>query len=186
MAKPAKPIVPGYSVTLTGTHRGHEGEPCASGKLKRDGKVVALVDDDDHGGPLRFEWLDRAGPKENITIERFDGSEVTYAVSHEEALLVAHCKALPPLPNEYGGGPLRQDPELFVGLLMEEEQYRKDMRRGLAKKTLFVEDGKIYEIRALGPDVSARLKQRHPNAVILNVLPEGEALAIWIRTAKGH
>jgi hypothetical protein len=184
MAKPAKPVVLGYSVTITGTHRGHEGEPCASGKLKRDGKVVALVDDDDHGGPLRFEWLDRKGPKENVTTDWY-GHEATYAVSHEEALLIAHCKTLPALPSEYGGAPLRQDPELFVGLLMEEEQYRKDFKRAVSKKTLFLEDGKIYEIRALGPDVVARLKQRHPAAVVLNDLPEVEALALWIRIAKG-
>ena len=146
-----------------------------------------MVVDDDHGGPLRFEWLDRKEPRVNVTTSAYDGRQVTYAVSPEEARLVEHCKTLAPLPSECGGDPLRQDPELFVGLLMETESYRKDMKRAFAKKTLFLDgDGKIYEIRAVGPDVVSRLLQRHPKAIVLNTFSEAEALAHWIRTAKGN
>jgi hypothetical protein len=146
-------------------------------KLLRDGKAVALVDDDGCGGCLRISWNDRAETSVPISVESYDGRTYSYMGSPEEALLVEHCKGLPPVMSSGEG--MKQDVELFIAMLAGEALTLRDMRRALKKKTLFAVGDKLYEIKGTGADVLTYVVTKYPAARVLNALPEHEAFALY-------
>lgn len=142
---------------------------CYSAKLFLDGVHIADVGNHGHGGP----------------------DHVHARKGHETALakVEAYFKTLPPLPTEYkmpDGSPmeLTQDLELWCGTQVDDFIVLKDMRRALKRKVLIQKDGKIMEyswkgLKEVTPKHVEHIRAKHPEAVILNSLPEVEALRIY-------
>jgi hypothetical protein len=180
---------PAYTVTLGRPIRGHEGESCATGKLLRDGKVVAEFQDDTHGGPMQVWWKDDKAHRVQVSTDWYGRGERTYSVSPEEKTLIEHIKGLPPV--ECYGKALPQTPELFIGLLAEDAAYVKDMQRAFKAKTVFLGDNgagatAVFEIKGVDDGARDYLAQKRPGCVILNDLDPEKALVLWKLSAKSR
>ncbi len=78
--------------------------------------------------------------------------------------------------------------EHLVGAALTEALCRKDMIGAFRRKWLYKKtDGQLYECKKKPADtvanMSAQLKKAIPGAVLLNGLPEADALAIWMEQA---
>lgn len=78
--------------------------------------------------------------------------------------------------------------EHLVGAALTEGLCRKDMRGAFRRKWLYKKtDGQLYECVKKPADtvanMSEQLKKAIPGSVLLNGLPEAEALAIWMEQA---
>jgi hypothetical protein len=103
-----------------------------------------------------------------------------------EDQLEAYAKTLPPLPPDPKMGiiePLAMSADLFVGELLHRELGRKDLRRLLKGRVVTIKDGKVYQTAVLPKaELTARLAK--PSAdVVLNLLPEDEALDLFLKAA---
>ena len=133
--------------------------------LYLDGKAIADVGNRGCGGPDEV----RARPGCNEALDRVE----------------AYCKSLPPIPSEHLPEGLKMDLELWCGLRVDESLYLKDLRRLVKTKILFKEEGgplmtsSFKGCKAITPTHIAAFKARNPKAVILNELPEAEALALF-------
>ena len=78
-----------------------------------DGKKAGDVENDGNGGNNRVYFADRK------LKDKFS----------------AYCKSLPPDQSEYG--PLDMDDDLFISLLVEEEQHKDWLRRQAKTKVVF-------------------------------------------------
>jgi hypothetical protein len=75
--------------------------------------------------------------------------------------------------------------EYLVGEALAHALYRKDMKDAFRRKWLYQKpDGCLYEAKKKPGDtvenMSAALKDAVPGSVLLNAMPEAEALALWI------
>ncbi|MBV7408748.1 hypothetical protein [Maritimibacter sp. DP1N21-5] len=99
----------------------------------------------------------------------------------------AWCKAnLPAVELGEGFDPVPADLELHCGALLDDYLLTRDLRSNLKRKVLFTMPGdtSVYFItpakgQQLQPSHISTCRQRHPDATILNDLPEPEALAIY-------
>jgi hypothetical protein len=90
----------------------------------------------------------------------------------------AYAKTLPTL--EAYGEHLQPDGDMVIGDLLADYLTRRDLKRQLAKKTLFVREGKLYSMKMKG----AKPKDAG-SVVVLNDLPFDEAVAVFTKLASG-
>jgi hypothetical protein len=93
---------------------------------------------------------------------------------HDE--IDAYAKTLPTV--EAYGEHLQPDGDMVIGDILADYLTRKDLKRQLAKKTLFVREGKLYSMKMKG------LRPKDAGAVVLNDLPLDEAVVIYVKLAE--
>ena len=120
-----------YKITKFRTFRGHDGEGF-NATLSRNGKPVALVDDDAYGGNLAFEWLDNKNGREEHTILDYTGKTVTRRMSAEEHAFYEAYKDMTYV-FEYDNSVNQHSADTIIGALIEEYELAKKAK----KKTLY-------------------------------------------------
>ena len=97
-------------------------------------------------------------------------------------------ESLPKLPPLFEDGePMEQTIETVCHDRLTDWLLRRDMKRAMARRALFVKPdhaGKVFQLGYRGtakPDerLFAEVERRHPDATILNRLPEAEALRLY-------
>ena len=149
--------------------RGSEETSCYAAKVYVDGKHVADVSNDGHGG------CDYQHPAK--------GFNHAYLVELEKRIAAEF-----PAPFEIEGKPVPADLESVCGDLLTEALIAKDLKRSLGRQLLFVtkdkpgvrclslsQRGKKFPVET----VAAHIRGKYPDATILNTLPLPEALAIY-------
>ena len=136
---------------------------CYSTTLYVNTKKIGTVSNDGHGGP-----------------DRFYGDHAAFAAAD------AWCKAN--LPRwQMNDQSFETDLEIRCGQLVDEWLVARDLKTALRTKVLLRDtDGLIYQVRHRGR-VSATVeavKERHPDAAILNTLPFEEALTLYRSAAS--
>jgi len=174
-----------YQVKAVKTFHGHDGHGYEC-KLYRDGKRVALVVEDGWGGGLQFHWDDQLPNIARVECRNrhYDDSINTYKGTPEEAKLGEHVLAQPQRESGIEGvGLMWINADIFVGDMVTEFLYTKDVKK-LLKKLAFVKtDGKIYHYNSDNPQTRAVLAKRDPDAVILNDMPLTDAVAKYREVA---
>ena len=111
--------------------------------------------------------------------DTFHGDHAAYAAAD------AWCRAnLPPWRSQ-DRQEFETDLELYCAFLLQRWIDTGDLRRALEERILWRDpvDGRVYEIRHRGAveETIASVRQRYPDATILNELPFAIALAIYER-----
>lgn len=147
-----------------------EETPCYHASLYVDGKRIGKVWNEGHGGP-----------------DGFSGDEAAYHAAD------AWIKANTPAKTVWG---MEIDPDIEQRCmeLLTEHLMRRDLKRDLKKAVLFLKtprDGALYEVKPKGgmsesgTEMARKIvRERHPEAVILNDLPESQALAYYQSVAE--
>ena len=174
-----------YEVKAVKTFYGHDGHGWEC-KLYRDGKRVALVVEDGYGGELKFYWEDQLPdiPRVECRNRNYDDTINTYKGTPQEAQLEAHVLELPQQDDPYADdGKMYISADVFVGDMVAEFLYTKDVKK-LLKKLAFVKaDGKIYEYREDNSQTRALVAKSDPDAIILNDMPLTDAVAKYKEVA---
>lgn len=129
-----------------------------------DGKKWATAEDDGGGG--------------NILIR-------TVAKGYDELRRVdALCRSTyPRLKSKYFEDGLEMSLELLIGQLLGRHLFDKKFRRKLSSRVVAIEGEEIFEWTTKfkpTPENCATIAKKHPNAKVLNLLPEEEALQmLW-------
>jgi hypothetical protein len=127
-----------YEVKNVKYHRGHEGEPLAECALYRDGVKVAVYSDGDWGGEANFWWVDKDAPRVEVKGVNFSGKPLSYQGTPEEALLMAHCAAIPPTDSKYIKGEKNYTtPDIFVSDLAADYDNNKRFAKICKTQTMF-------------------------------------------------
>lgn len=166
-----------------------EETSCYTANVYLDGKHVAFVGNDGHGGPDRFN------PAKGWTQ---DGAQkAIYDVLRESGYCAEHDAEMGAFMKEHGlRGHSRSYNhfdyiEAWCGKALELHLTAKDLRRDLNRRALFTKpDAKgVYTLGYKGskkPDdrLYQSVLQKYPGAVILNRLPFEAALGIFYEAAK--
>ena len=114
-----------------------------------DGKKRGEARNDGHGGPTTIHPVDL------------------------EREIDAYAKTLPPEPNPWEkGGTIQPDAEILIDDALTDYLDRRDLKRALGRRTLFVRGGKLLEMKVKG------VRPRDAE-VVLNDLPFDEALRVF-------
>jgi len=123
-----------YSVKNVKTFRGHDGDGF-NATLYRDGKKIALVDDDARGGEFRYEWLDRDADKVDITVKGYNGKDFTRKGTPEEKMFsdLAHSQTF-----QMNGmkEPMTKNMDIVVDELINAHLEEKQLKRWCRTKTV--------------------------------------------------
>jgi hypothetical protein len=137
---------------------------CYEATLYLDGRKVATVGNDGHGGCDREYWLDRAA----------------------EAQVHAYFKSLPKIPTEYviDGKPMELAPclEIWCGEQVNDWLIQRDLTRRLGRQVIGLHEGKCWTFKAKPADlprVREGIARKYPGIVFLNDLPKDEALVLF-------
>ncbi|WP_460901037.1 hypothetical protein [Paraburkholderia jirisanensis] len=172
------------------TFRGRDGYGFHA-VLNRDGAAVADVRDHASGGPVDFHWRDVAAHRVAFTTFDHDDSLVQRTGTPEEALFVAHCNARG--TYESYGLTLRYTPDVVADEMAFDVDNRRRvalrLKRTYKKHVVFVNNGQECFCRSSRPDVDPMtlvpgVKERHPNAIILNTMPIEQAVEICMELAR--
>ena len=137
---------------------------CYQASLYVDGKPLAIVSNDGHGGGDR----DYAHPKFNDE----------FSVYCDKMLAVhAYFKSLPNTPSEWCADGLPQELEYWCGDQVNDWLTARELKKKLKKEFLFQFADKV------GVFAHKTRPSRAHKATILNDLPFADALAIWKETA---
>jgi len=119
-----------YAVSKVKTFRGREGYGF-NAELLRDGSPIAFVIDEANGGVYHFEWHDCGESRIEVESTRLDGSPLTLKCTPEEARLREHVKGrtVRMMDKEF-----TVDLDMFVGILVDEYETQKRMKRAMARK----------------------------------------------------
>lgn len=147
---------------------------CYVGKLYWKGKRIADVSNRGFGGPDEIHILNQP--------------------IFDEA--VAYVKSLPAIKSEYFPDGLPMDLELWcseqVEAFRQNKAIRRMFKRDLKRSVVFARNGEIFTVTYKGvKEVTPRhfeaCKAKHPDAVILNTMPENAAFEIYAPlVAKGQ
>jgi hypothetical protein len=94
----------------------------------------------------------------------------------------AWAKSLP--PQKFGDMELPSDLDSVIDDLLHEYELRQTLKRITKGKIAFVEKGLLYTTKLLNPDPAyigfaiLRFKTKKPDAIVLNTMPESEAIAL--------
>ena len=136
---------------------------CYQGKVYLDGKLFAYVSNDGHGGSDRVYGNDKF---------KGDYRETRNAIDE-------YLNSLPKDKSEWFPEGLAQTFESWCHEQVVNFLIRKDVRRIMSKKYLFKCNDGLFDVsHNVNP---ARILRDHPEAVILNNLPEAEAIAIYTK-----
>lgn len=119
-----------YTVSKVKTFRGREGYGF-NAELLRDGSPIAFVIDEANGGVYHFEWHDCGQPRIQVESQRLDGSPLILKCTPEESKLRLHVKGktIRMMDKDYN-----VDMDMFVGILVDEFETHKRIKRAMAKK----------------------------------------------------
>ena len=136
---------------------------CYQGNVYLDGKLFAYVSNDGHGGCDRVYGNDKF---------KGDYRETRNAMDE-------YFTSLPKDKSEWFPEGLSKTFESWCHEQVMNFLIRKDVRRIMSKKYLFKCDDGLFDVsHNVNP---ARILRDHPEAVILNDLPEAEAIAIYTK-----
>ena len=136
---------------------------CYKASLYVDGKPLAVVSNDGHGGPDR----DYAHPKFNDE----------FSVYCDKMLAVhAYFKSLPNTPSEWCADGLPQELEYWCADQVNDWLSARELKKQLKKSY-------VYQVAGRSGLYSHKGRPASTVAVVLNDLPFAEALAIWKETA---
>lgn len=150
---------------------------CYSAKLFKDGIFIADVGNHGHGGPDH----QHPAPGKRPVLDEID----------------AYFKTLPKIPTQYvvDGKPmeLEQDLELWCGEQVDNHIATKQMRRLMKSNVMFAEPKNVGKgVTSIGwrkTVVDERhinhVARKHPDAVILNTLPEAVAVYVFRAMSGG-
>lgn len=142
---------------------------CYQGNVYLDGKLFARVSNNGHGGSDRVELTD-LGYGSKLGKETF---------SETMDVLKEYFESLPKDKSEWFPEGLSKTFESWCHEQVMNFLIRKDVRRIMSKKYLFKCDDGLFDVsHNVNP---ARILRDHPEAVILNNLPEAEAIAIYTK-----
>lgn len=164
-----------YTVGQIKSFQGREGYGF-NANLYRDGKKVAFVYDDASGGMFHYDWLAK------------DRAQATA----EEAAFAAAAKAQPQIdlgPEVVNGAGvmLDCDPDTYMARLVDEAETTKKVRSLLKRRVLIAVGGVIRQSKtAPTPALIAAFAKKYPEGIILNTLPEAEAVALVIKTDEAR
>lgn len=154
-----------YEVRNVKSFRGMEGYGF-NADLHRDGVRIALVIDGGDGGCMIYEMA--------------DGSR--HAHGHPEMMLLEeHCRQLPPYVSALCPEGMPVSVDMFMGLLVDEYHIDKRLRTILRNEWLVTDGDKILSWKKKRtPEMVFRhtLKNRLPQAKVVNDMPEHVALAV--------
>lgn len=151
---------------------------CYSGTLYLDGKAVAVVGNDGHGG------CDRVDPVKH------DAASIAIFKGAIEKI-TAHFEAQPEKDTgiQNGDGTPYMAKDSLESWCCDQVNLWlaiKDMKRAMKAALLFTKnngEAGIFNVKISSSDSKERatkwIRDKYPNACILNDLPEQEALAIW-------
>lgn len=142
--------------------------------LLRDGKAVAQVTNRGDGGAMDFRWSE-GQPTVEVKALKYDGSELSYKGTDEEALLWAHCRTLP--PYEEAGFTGHMDPDMLVSNLVDDLELERQVKRWLKSGTTAVVDGEVlrWKMPPTRENIDA-VRKKHPSANVLNLLTVADAV----------
>jgi len=149
-----------YTIKGFKTFRGMEGEGF-NAVLCRDGKKVALVDDDANGGPLDYHWADWSAPKVEVPTVNWEGKPWVRKCTPEEAEFVKFVRAQP-------GAEAFEPEDTFVCALVDELAAEKKLRRWCKTQTVVRVKGAkpgdyvLYKV-PYSPKVAAAIRSRFPD-----------------------
>jgi hypothetical protein len=144
-----------------------------------DGKRFCKARDYGDGGPINFEPLPKVDYQEKW------GLPFQAALDHIDARLEMHHPA-----ETMESITLPMDLELKVGLLVEEEEIWRDIKRNMKKGVLYYDPEKeqffihrlnqqLKQEERSEEDLCAYLKRIHPQWVVLNEMSKKQALETW-------
>jgi len=117
-------------------------------------------------------WID--GVRRGTTMNHGTGGPDAIFPRELEREINEYAKTLPPLPPmESLDAPLPQCAELIFGALLDVHLARKRLKRLMAKKIVFVHEGRVYTCRTRAEPTAA-------TAVVLNDLPLDAAVALYL------
>ena len=138
---------------------------CFSATVYVDGVALCTAENDGHGGADLYH---PAKGKAHADIEAVDAALKAAAVRPE---VVEDWEA------QLWDDGYRPGLEEAVGAALDAHLLVRDLKRMLAKKTMFKEDGKVFEIkRKYDAAVEKYIRGKYPSAIILNALPLDEAV----------
>ncbi len=136
---------------------------CYKASLYVDGKPLAIVSNDGHGGPDR----DYAHPKFNDE----------FSVYCDKMLAVhAYFKSLPNTPSEWCADGLPQELEFWCADQVNDWLSARELKKNLKKSY-------VYHFADGAGMFAHKLRPASTVAVVLNDMPFADALAIWKGTA---
>jgi len=173
--------MPTYTVDRVKFFNGMEGQGW-NARLLRDGRPVCEAIDDASGGPVMFHWLDAKAPAVDVTVKNYMGELHTYRGTPEEALLAAHCLAMPdsPVPGLTDGTTVSMSMDIFVDELVSRVDLEKRVK-ALVKRSLCClrPDGQVvtWSLKKY-PEEQLRnhVRTKHPDFKILNDMPLEEQI----------
>jgi hypothetical protein len=178
-----------YTVKGVKTFHGHDGYGWECSLYNPEGKRVAIVVEDGWGGELQFHWMD--GPPKVERVEypmrnRYTDKITTAKGTPEEAKLEAHVMAQPQQDSPFADDDSKMyiNAEILVGDLVNAALLLKDLKKAL-KKLAISDGGQVFTFKC-PPDHAAtrqHIAKKYPDAVVLNDLPQAEALAIFKKQA---
>lgn len=149
---------------------------CYSATLYADGVKLGEVSNDGHGGCDMFH------PAPGKSWADYNAADARVKAEHPPLDMTAYGMA----------EPMAQSLECLCATIVEQEQERKRLARMLKASLLFFktpptgEGAALYSIKLKGHPASAAalvVKRGNPDAVILNGMPEAEALALLAMAA---
>lgn len=167
---------PIYTVKGVKSFIGNEGHGF-NATLYRDGKAVAFVYDDASGGPVAFEWKDRADGLVEVQTTTLDGRPWTAKMTNEEKCLHDLCAAMP--KHTFEGMELDVSADMFVSDLVNDALLLKDIARMTKSKIAFIKaDGKLYTAKCEPTEKNIyAIKAKHVGCVVLNGMSDLAVLA---------
>jgi hypothetical protein len=130
-----------------------------------EGKKTFYVSNRGHGGCHEYTEVD-CKPD---TRARFDAID-------------AWAKSLP--PEQFQGMELPRDLDSLIDEALHEYELRQTLKRITKGQIAFVEAGLLYTTKLLNPDPAyigfaiERFKTKKPDAIVLNMMPEDQAIAL--------
>lgn len=167
---------PSYTVKGVKSFIGNEGHGF-NATLYRDGKAVAFVYDDASGGPVCFEWKDRADGLVEVQTKTYDGKPWTVKMTNEEKRLHDLCASMP--KQKFEGMELDVTMDILVGDLVNDALLLKDVARMTKGKIAFIKaDGKLYTAKCEPNEKNiTAIKAKHVGCVVLNGMGDLAVLA---------
>jgi hypothetical protein len=173
---PPAPAAAEYTVRALKATRGIEGEGFII-KLCRQLVAVAEAADYGDGGMVHWTWFDTKA-KATVHTRNYLGKVHQYEGTVEEARFAAYCMALPDVPSRFGGEPLQASPDLVIEEMVNDFELARQLKRLVKNKIAYFEGDKLYTLGREPSEQNIAQLLVKPNLVVLNIMPEAEAVAL--------
>jgi hypothetical protein len=170
-----------YKVSKLKTWKYGRGEGGFSFTLLRDGRPVADVVDQGHGGPLDFCWYEDKRPGTPLPYSWYDavGGDCRPDAGPEQRAFMEYSRFQPKWVSRYDGTESPMTPEIFAARLVENEENLKKFRRQRKTHVVFVDGNKLFTAKC-PPNAAgyAAVRARYGTGVrVLNAVSDEEYLA---------